>query len=435
VSERKLESWIGGFLEYSDGLPTTHSFRIWAAVSAISSALGRRCHTRITKRDQFANLYVLLVGPPGSGKTTSIFTARNLLRKVPTIALTPTRLGSPQALYDCLEDSSADSYICGDTGIPVQDHTLTAFIDEFSVFVRRGDLDFMADLADLYDCPDPFEYKVRHSRSNFAERSCFIMLGGCTTRHIRETFTEDALEGGFPARVIMVYCDEKFQEELFNEEEHDWNEELRKALVDDLATIRGMRGLFVWEEEAKKFFQGWVSEGMRPYPRDPKLIHYLNRRVAHITKLSMIISASRRDDMLVKLEDVIGAQKILLDAEAQMHNAIQFVGQNKYFPAQEAALAFILREYERTKRPVLEHRIRQLLDREVPAYLVGQIIDGFIAAQRVIADGTAPGRKLYPNDKGRAYEDGEETEVSEEGPEEEQPGPSGGGGKVSGGDA
>lgn len=74
-----IESWIA----YMDGLPTNKLFAEWAAVFLVSAALTRRVWVRTSEGmpPTYPNLYVALVGPPGSGKDIAINPVAKLLRE------------------------------------------------------------------------------------------------------------------------------------------------------------------------------------------------------------------------------------------------------------------------------------------------------------------------------------------------------------------
>ena len=76
--------------------------------------------------------------------------------------------------------------------------------------------------------------------------------------------------------------------------------------------------------------------------------------------------------------------------------AVKHLGANKYYPAMAAAVNLIRLEQQRTKKPVKEYKIRQMLEKEVPPFLAVQILDSLIASRRItVLPGTdVPNREL-----------------------------------------
>lgn len=410
MTKRHYSNWLEGFLEYSSKFPSPYLFRKWAGISAISGCLQRRCYTKIVDRQQFPNLYILLVAPPGVGKSVAIKAARELLRQHSrAVRIAPSRITAAK-LYQELEDAKQviQDLTKGLEGIEIH-HSMSAFIDEFGVFVKKNDIDFMADLADIFDCPDPLEYKTKTSGENFVPAVWFNLLSGCTPRTVKDTFSDDALEMGFPARIILVHSAEPIvHKSLFHGDSASViskdNPEFKK-LSADMEKMLQLRGAFTWTTEAKDFLEAWYRAGLRPFPTDPKLKHYCTRRLTHISKLAMIFSANRGQDMEINLKDIQLAKETLLEAESTMDDAVSVLGANKYYIVQEGLRDWIYERYARTRTAAPEHVLLRILEREVEPYLVRQIIDGMVAANWIKLDEPLKhgGQRMYlPSDERRA---------------------------------
>src|SRR5437899_5424310 len=68
-------SWIEAFCDYTRLIKSPVLFRKWAAIAAVAWALERKVWVRTMGTPFYPNLYTILVGPPGVGKT-------NILNKV-----------------------------------------------------------------------------------------------------------------------------------------------------------------------------------------------------------------------------------------------------------------------------------------------------------------------------------------------------------------
>lgn len=414
MEKRYFSNWVEGFLDYTKDFPTKPNYTKWAAISTIAAALQRRAWTRIIRRRQYANFYILLIGPPGSGKSVAIDAAYSIASRMHCIKLTPTRI-TKRAFYD--ELAKAQSLIAEfEDGTPVPKdlnihHSITAMVSEFGVFVKRGDLEFMVDLADLYDCPPKFHYRTKTQGEDEAPNAWFNLLAACTEKYLRETLTNDAFEQGFPARVIMVYEDSQMSGlDLFGEDEDGaisdgfmddnipGDRNVFKHLIADLEQISLLHSNFAWSGEAKEFLDHWYANELRPYPLDFKLEHYNTRRLAHYSKLAIIGSAARGNSRIITLKDAEWAKFTLLGVERKMHRALKFMGDNKYIGIMYAIMKFVLRRTANSNKAVHEHEIRHMMKRDVPALYIRQIIDGLVADKSLIqiAGTEAPNRKFRP---------------------------------------
>lgn len=392
---RRLPSWIEGAITYTNGIQSPFTYRLWAALSTVAAALQRRVWTRIQGQMQFPNMYVILVGPPGTGKGNAMKPMRELARAARFIHIAPDSI-TKRALYDHLAELTASTVsIDPETNTPILQAALTAYVDELGVFVEARDLDFMVALSNLYDNLPYVHHKTAHHGEAKIENVCFNMIGGCTSSWIRDGFTTTVLEQGFPARLILVFSDEEVFVPLFSDSSFfSENERLAQELIIDLEAIGQLKGEMRWHRDAASFFQEWVAEGMNPKPGDPRLAHYCRRRITHVTKLTMILSAARRQSLELHLEDLVGAIEILKKTEAEMVNAVKEVGANELAVVSEKIVAFV-RNHQRSKGiGVLEYILRQVFFRDIRAMEATAIFDSLIQSKKLHATGIGNNR-LY----------------------------------------
>ena len=66
---RKLENWIDSFATLFGESGAPPMFRTWAAISAVAGVMERRMSVNVGYGPLYPNMYVVLVAPPGIGKT------------------------------------------------------------------------------------------------------------------------------------------------------------------------------------------------------------------------------------------------------------------------------------------------------------------------------------------------------------------------------
>lgn len=104
----ELPYWIREFLSYTEGIPSPYIYRKWAAITALSGALERRAYLWTTKRLLFPNLFVLLVGPPGVGKSAAIEEVQDLWGKAGRFNVAPGSM-TGKGVVDQLNPSQVKS--------------------------------------------------------------------------------------------------------------------------------------------------------------------------------------------------------------------------------------------------------------------------------------------------------------------------------------
>ena len=89
-----MHDWIDDFMLRTANVPSPKEFRLWAAITTVSAALERKCWTSASGGAFYPNLYTVLVGGPGCGKSQSISVTRFLWSHVKDLAIAPDSVNS-----------------------------------------------------------------------------------------------------------------------------------------------------------------------------------------------------------------------------------------------------------------------------------------------------------------------------------------------------
>lgn len=304
-----------------DGVPSPIMFKKWSAIHAVGSAVRRRVWTELLAgQPVFANLFVWLVGPPGTGKTQAIVPAGETLRKSETAKISPNDM-SKQSLLDMLA-KSADAVTFDDPPVVYDYHYMAIVIRELSNFMAQHDVQLAGILTDLFDNPPVNAESKRSGAGSVIVRPSISFIAGTATKNLGATIGNALWGQGFMSRIIMVYSADQPPMVLF-EEGGKKREETNPELVSLLNRIGMMKGRMIWEKEAQEAFVAWYKHGPSrpdsclPKPQHPKLQEYNARRFLHVTKLTMISALSDCRLQILK-EDFERAKFWLEEAEAAM---------------------------------------------------------------------------------------------------------------------
>lgn len=362
--------WISLFLQESEGISSPFIFRKWTAISTIAAVLERRVWSVTARSPIYPNLYCLLVGPAGVGKSESIALADKLLRGIKDIYIAPSSV-TKASLIDRLAEASRK--VVSPTKL-YDYHFLTAIPSEFTVFLESFDFAFMSTLTDLWDCRASFEQSRRTNNLNLSIiRPGFNLLSGTTPSGMTVTFPQEAWGMGFSARILMIWSGQKIKVPLFSKGKE---KPLNPALLGELKQMLPLFGEFTWTEEARKAIMAADAVDFPPIPAHSRLQHYNTRRVMSVIKLSMIAAVSRTRKLVVELQDFQRALNWLLEIEALMPDIFRaMVGKSD----QEVLLE--LHRYawrlfvENKQTPIHESRLFSFLTSRVPSDKVKQLLD------------------------------------------------------------
>ena len=326
---RILNDWIDSYLVYTNNSEPPTTFRLWSAISLISAVLQRKCKFNWGSLTFYPNMYVVLVGPPAARKGTAMNDAFEFLAdlNVKLAAEAITR----EALIRELKNANDNEIGTEGAGVKMTFHSsLTIWAQELTVFLGYHNLQLMSDLTDWFDCRNQWTYRTKNMGVDDIIGVYVTLFGATTPALIRASMPLDAIGGGLTSRMIFVF--EHNKEKLvpytgLSDEER----KLGKDLKDDLAKIHMLHGDFKFE---KSFVDPWIEwyvaqEGNPPF-KDSRFEGYFERRATHVLKLCMILSASRSDEMVIRVKDLERAVEILELTERKMPNTFSGVGKSSH---------------------------------------------------------------------------------------------------------
>ena len=386
---RILPCWIDKFVESHRYLGAPPIWLKWAAYSSVAAALERKVFVVLRGRKLYLNLYIFLVGPPGTGKSTALEAARNIVVQIPSIKLSPTKV-TAEKFINLLSKANSVEIVNGEVS---QHVSFSAFCSEIAVFIPPGDRGFTATLTDLYDCPNYWSYETI-SRGKDAIENLFVNFSGGVTPTTLATIVSDATIGsGFSARVLFIYAEEGIKTDPFDvlkTVEH-------KDFVHDLELVNMLKGPFSHSLGAMKIFRDWYTDGMSPAPADSRFAEYNPRRFTHWMKLAAIRCASRSNEMIVSEEDVLSAKADMLEAESFMPTAFASIGANPINQALEHTRHWMMIEHATKNTAIPESDLRKRLMTQVPLQYVDQSIELLLSSGYAMhLGGTKPNRFIVP---------------------------------------
>lgn len=369
---RKLSSWVDGFLQYTDKTGSPVLFRKWTAIFTIAAALERKVSVVTTKGALYPNIYAILVGPAGAGKTDAASYARDMLRKLGSIHIASTSV-SAASLMDELRDATRQ-VVRPELIPPVTEfNSLAVLSNELGVLIPAYDNDFINRMTDLYDCKIYSERRRTGDRKFEINAPQLNFLAATTPSYLHNLMPEGAWDQGFISRTFLIYAGHGEMPDLFDETPHDLA--LRETLEHDLGEIFKLFLVMRFTDEAVEAFRAWIKEKLEPKPEHPKLQHYNSRRAAHLIKLCMIASASTSDEGLITLDHYAEAMNWLMEAEAAMEDIFKAVSMGSSSKVLDEIWHYAYNRWIKDKKPIPEALIIEFISQRVPLSDVARMLE------------------------------------------------------------
>lgn len=328
-TKRSLEDWIEGFMLLTEESEPPVLYRKWSAISAIASALQRKCFLRLGISLVFyPNFYIVLVGPSAARKGTAMKYAYDIVSKIPSIHLT-AQATSLQALIRRMKSVNLTD-VDTKTGKQMFHSSMTIFSNEFTVFLGYHNQELIAALCDWYDCHEKWTYDTISRDKEEVIGVWVNLLAGTTPDNIRTSLPMEAIGAGLTSRIIFVYEEKKRKLVVFPPCTSEMVK-LQDCLVNDLEQISLMCGEFHLTEEASRYYYAWCTlQDSHPPFKSRKFEGYNERRRNHLLSLSMVTSASRNNDLIVTEADIARAADMLSEVERKMGLTFKGTGRSEF---------------------------------------------------------------------------------------------------------
>lgn len=330
--QRNFPDWLTAYVQYASFSEAPRAMHFWSGVSALAGALRRRVWLDMGYFKWTPCFYILIVAPPGVvSKSTTAAIAIDLLRQVPGIKFGPQMVTWP-ALVKAFADSK-EEFQMGDEWHPMCAMTIES--SELGNLINPQDREMIDLLVTLWDSKTGALDKRTKGSGNDEVVNPWINMIACTTpAWIEGNFPEYVIGGGFTSRCLFVYAEKK--EKFVAYPTRSMPEELANTklkLVQDLEHIaNALVGPFTLDETAIAWGTQWYEIHNTDKPdhlSDERFGGYLARKQTHMHKLAMILSASRSDERIIRIEDLATAEKMLFNLEQDMPKVFAKIGRSE----------------------------------------------------------------------------------------------------------
>lgn len=338
----------------------------WSALCVLAAMMERKVWVKQGMFRTYCNMYVQLLGEPASKKSTSIKTAKHILKLTgyDNFASEKTSMEAfLQSLHDMtFEDFDIAAFLKGEvmsefTGdidmlldeavagsgskkgavgmtrhkklkaVASTLHSVHCMIaaDEFMDFVGRGNVEFISLLGTFWDWDDGvYDKQITSRGSTYINNPLINILSGNTPDNFNLTFPAEIQGQGFFSRILLIHVVSSGRKlaKMYEPLEQDM-----EVLLEWMAAIAtNCQGEIHIPPESwellERIYMEWKDI------KDVRFARYSGRRQTHLLKLVLLMTVGRCD-MTVTHDDIIMANTVLSYAENIMPLAMGEFGKGK----------------------------------------------------------------------------------------------------------
>jgi len=358
-------------------------FDKWVGYSVIASALRRKVSLQLGRLVYYPNIYVVLVAEPGvARKTQAIKYGVNFLNTIPDIRLSADS-STKEAMTDDVESSGMDELLVD--GTTLRHSSLNIISKEFESFLgqKKENTRMLTALTDLFDCPDDWSSRTKHSGSNKIINPWVNLLAATTPDSLANSLPASAVGGGLTSRIMFIWADKKKKSvaiPAMTEEELKIKEMLEK----DLYRISRLSGNYTMTADCMKKWIAWYDRfdedesGDRICP-DKSFSGWYSRKPTYIIKISILRAAAESSKLVIEWRHIEEAISAIREVEYSMGNAFKAIGKSEISGEVDTVLQII-----RNAGKISEKELMTKIWRDIDATKFTNVSDTLIKTGKVV---------------------------------------------------
>lgn len=278
-------SFLTNLLEHTSIYESPTAFWKWAGYATIAATLRDNCFIQQGSSFLFPNIYVLLLATSGiQRKNRPVELSENLLTALQGQTKIISGRTSIQAILDELNQSETSK-----SGKITKGGSAIFYAPELTAGIVSDPV-AVGVLTDIYDYKSEFKHNLRSTGKIKIEKIVFSMLAASNEELLKDVYDSRALKGGLLARTFLVIPDE-FRKSNSLLRGIDITESY-KRLVDSLKEVAGLRGKFIFTEDAINEYDNWYMPYRDSLREKNDKTGVFARLHTGVVKLSMVLAAN-----------------------------------------------------------------------------------------------------------------------------------------------
>lgn len=370
--------FVTQFLKGFTGSMILPRYATWSALAALAIATSKRVWINQEHYQIFPNLYIVLVGPMGSRKSTPMEKVWKMIRTCFPAQCFGSSIASRESIIkEMSSDDCADMYKFDGKLLELRSYAL--FIDEIANFFSFNPGSMVAFLTNIYSTPR-FKSSTIVRGVEDIENPCMNLLGCTTPEYITGSLKRHLLEGGIARRIIFV-------NEILEVERNAFPEKTEESKLADLWCMEHLKkvrlqvGPLSFTIEAKFFLQDWYQS--QPKHGDLVMKGFWNNSDILAQKIAILLTLAKPDfPKFISRETVQTATQILTSVEQHLPLLTAASGGNRLAVVHQRLLG-LLRENGGWMTEVHFHRIASQ-DLNEKEYI--DVVTMFMKTNQMVAD-------------------------------------------------
>lgn len=410
-------AFLKNYMTWNEGTEVPRQYYFWSGIAALSALVNGQVYTRMGRYEIYPNMYIVLLGPPGNGKTSAMRRTEKLIRGFEDISLS-AQSETAEGLVRFMRDKCVRPLALAEGNV---DFTpVTCLLSELSNFFGRDPGGMIDVLTGIWDCGgDNFHRRTKGQGEDILPRPNLNLLG-CTTQDWITTYLKsDIIGGGFTRRVVFV-------NEMMGDDTNrvSWPEDTPESIrARDNCTaygkvLREVKGEMIFGPGARSFWDKWYNT--RIIPREPDVRGYHKTKPTLVLKVAMLVALSERPEKIINVSDMELALALLEATETHLLKVFQGIGRNELNSVASKVIGFLDASPEKSYKDngkifrgkcTPEKILRATFYRDAPSKELDDIMNHLLASDKILRFGIEGRAHVFLKESIREVPPGDETKT------------------------
>lgn len=331
-------SFLRDYMVYASNNEAPTMFHIWAGYTALSAAIARKVWLPFGVSAIYPNIYVLLVGPAGNGKSRAMYNCKKLMSAVsPEIFTVQSQATAPGVWRLITGDktlkppiaSPAMELVMWPGGFRDETHPLFIRANEFINFIKPDPDGWISALNDIYD-EDTYIYLTKNMGTDKIRGPYVVMLGGLTDSIAHNLQKQNIIASGFARRTIFQYGERNFDDPHAILSQSPEELAAFERCIVHLNRLRTLCGEVRWDQDTQEWWTAWYNAHSRDTPNhSPQIRSWFTSKPDQVLKIGLLNSLSEGFDLVLTAEHLEGATNSLAVMEQNLYRIFGGIGRNE----------------------------------------------------------------------------------------------------------
>jgi hypothetical protein len=326
-----MNDFIADYMLYAGGNEASPLFHKWAALSTLSAVVSRKIFFDQNYFKLYPNLYVVLVGEPGDGKTTAMSLARSMVQKMEIPVAPPSiTLQQISVLMSATNEESKCHLKFVQNMMPMEISHFSFFASEIVTMLSAGGnpqglIEFFTDIYDR----ESYEVATKNKGTDFINSPYITMLACMTPEQTGQLLKERLITGGFSRRGIFVWGKRHGTPVPFPQVDPK-QEEARVRCLAHLRKVKAFSKEYKLTDCGRNFFIPWYHEKYKQLamPHTNVFKNWLRTKDMQLIKVSMLLDLSREMSGLLTERLFRDTLAMLDEVEVHLNRVLAGAGKN-----------------------------------------------------------------------------------------------------------